>query len=538
MRKTCSSRLEPDQAHGPAVPWSTSLLVARVHWDGFRCAPLKYLQAVFWQLTGKKLRARNCFSRLNGRSSQAYRLWMARSEPVVCGALPRSMPASGPSITVVIDKGGDPELVAATTASVLASDRNATIVTEWPVEPAGWVLPLRAGDLLAPEALPTYAGAVLRHEGATIIYADDDLLDETGKRHAPYFKPDWNPGLFEHHDYLTHSALLCWQSSLAPGANRLKQVTAAALRKALVPPIHLPFVLHHRRNRAAPSIPQPVPACADLTYPHVTVLVPTRDRLELLRTCLDGLSETCYPCFDCVVIDNDSREPQTKEFLRALPSDRFSVLPFPGKFNYSAMNNAAARTARGKFLCFLNNDIEIIDPAWLHAMITQATRDDCGAVGAKLLYPDGTIQHAGVVTGVGGGAAHAHRFLGQGQEGYFHRAHLPQQVSAVTAACMVVEKRKFLEVGGFDPTNFAVAFNDVDLCLKLNARGWQCFYEPRAVLVHHESKSRGDDREPTNRVRFAGELAALKRIWGTDLRPDPFHHPQLSPFSETFVVSI
>jgi GT2 family glycosyltransferase len=155
-----------------------------------------------------------------------------------------------------------------------------------------------------------------------------------------------------------------------------------------------------------------------------------------------------------------------------------------------------------------------------------------------LLYPDRTIQHAGVYLGIGGGAGHGHRFLAENESGYFYRARLPQLVSAVTAACMVVEREKFLAVGGFDESLFPVAFNDVDLCLKLNSRGWQSFYEPRAKLIHHESKSRGSDRAKGNRARFASELAALKAKWGTDRHCDPFHHPQLSPFSEQFVIAV
>jgi len=163
---------------------------------------------------------------------------------------------------------------------------------------------------------------------------------------------------------------------------------------------------------------------------------------------------------------------------------------------------------------------------------------DIGAVGARLLYPDGTIQHAGVFTGIGGGAGHAHRFVGGGEEGYFERARLPQRVSAVTGACMVVARDKFLAVGGFNEEHFPVAFNDVDLCLKLNRAGWQSFYEPRSTLIHHESKSRGSDRLRINRARFAGELAALKAVWHTDQFRDPYHHPHLSPFCEQFLVGV
>jgi GT2 family glycosyltransferase len=182
--------------------------------------------------------------------------------------------------------------------------------------------------------------------------------------------------------------------------------------------------------------------------------------------------------------------------------------------------------------------VEVLETDWLELLVRQAIKPDIGAVGARLLYEDMTVQHAGVVTGIGGGAGHAHRFLRRHETGYFDRARLPQRVSAVTAACLVVAKEKFLAVGGFDEQDFPVAFNDVDLCLKLNERGWQSFYEPRATLIHHESKSRGSDATKSKRARFAGELAALKRKWGTDQACDPYHHPNLSRFCEQFLIAV
>jgi GT2 family glycosyltransferase len=215
-----------------------------------------------------------------------------------------------------------------------------------------------------------------------------------------------------------------------------------------------------------------------------------------------------------------------------------TILDQPGPFNYSTINNNAVAAAQGELLCLMNNDIEVLSPDWLAIMATQALRPEVGAVGAQLLYPDGRIQHAGVVIGVGNAAGHAHRFLQPGAEGYFRRHALPQFVSAVTGACLVVRRERFLAVGGLDEANFAVAFNDVDLCLKLNARGWQSFYEPRAVLVHHESVSRGLDTDPVGAARFAGELAALQRIWRTNEIVDPYHHPMLSRASEQFALDL
>jgi GT2 family glycosyltransferase len=297
-------------------------------------------------------------------------------------------------------------------------------------------------------------------------------------------------------------------------------------------------VLHHRHARPHPRVPAAPEARPDGGLPSVSVIIPTRNRVDLLATCLAGLAETAYPDLEVIVVDNDSDDPHTLAFLEGLDSTTHRVLRHAGPFNFSTINNRAASEARGEMLCLLNNDIEVIGPDWLSAMVAQALRPHVGAVGARLLYPDGRIQHAGVVLGVGGAAAHAHRLLRPGEEGYFRRHDLPQFVSAVTAACLVVRRDRFLAVDGFDERDFAVAFNDVDLCMRLNRRGWQALYEPRATLIHHESVSRGLDRDPAGAERLAGEIAALRRNWGTDTLVDPFHHPELSPFSERFVVRL
>jgi GT2 family glycosyltransferase len=270
----------------------------------------------------------------------------------------------------------------------------------------------------------------------------------------------------------------------------------------------------------------------------VSVIIPTRNRLDLLSTCIAGLASADYSDLEVIVVDNDSEDPATLDFLETLQERGMRVLRHAGPFNYSAINNRAVAEATGDLVCLLNNDVAMLSPDWLTIMATQALRDDVGAVGAQLLYPDGRIQHAGVVIGVGNAAGHAHRFLRPDDAGYFRRHALPQFVSAVTAACLVVRRDRFLAVGALDETRFPVAFNDVDLCLRLNERGWQSFYEPRAVLVHHESVSRGFDRDPVRAARFAGELAALQERWRTNSIVDPFHHPMLSRASEQFVIGL
>jgi len=532
-----------------------ALLRVRVHWDAWRRDPAAYLEATGWRIRGLKLRSKHRFSSLMGHSPHAYRLWTMTREVGAFGHEVNA-PASEPLIHIVVDCRGGSHGLRQSLASIEHAMRPACRVVvlgdQQPPEPgvthiadtcalasllkessAGdrpLVLAMAAGDLLAPQALDTYRAALATRPEAALLYGDDDLISSEGRRHTPHFKPDWNSELFRHLDYLSNSCLfVCDPDRIDEGW----PVSALPLVPA---PVHLDRVLHHRMRR--PRAVRPSPTAAPAPPPQVSVIVPTRDHLALLQTCIEGLAATRYPALDITVIDNGSARADTLDYLRQLQSGGVRVIGDPGPFNYAAMHNAVVPSAAGPLLCFLNNDIEVIDPEWLSIMVTSAMREDVGAVGARLLYPDGTIQHAGVVTGVGGGAGHAHRLQRDDEEGYFGRAHLPQFVSAVTAACMVVRKDRFLAVGGFDAQNFAVAFNDVDLCLKLNQRGWQSFYEARACLIHHESKSRGLDRDGAKKARFEGELAALKRIWRTDRQHDPFHHRELSPFGEQFVVRL
>lgn len=517
-----------------------------LHLQALHKTPRPYLIALWWRLLGKRVRARLQFAPLLASSPLAYRVWLACEEALE-GETALTKPA--PAIVALVDTreevggaglGRTLSSLAAEGIAVLGAEAS-TFETDGEV----WFMPLSEGDVLAPGA-----GAVYRREIAEkgadtgVIYADDDLLDTRGQRRAPHFKPAWNAELFRHFDYLTGACVVRVPRQnperMREGASGARLVEEAVTRARVEgrSPIRVPHVLHHRRARPMPRIPSPlVQAKADL--PLVSVIVPTRNRLDLLRTCLEGLACTNYPQFEVIVVDNGSDDPATLAYLDALDPAHHRVLRCPGPFNFSVLNNRAAAQANGTMLCLLNNDIEVIEPDWLGTMVGQALRPDVGAVGARLLYPNGRIQHAGVILGVGGGgASHAHRLLRPDEEGYFHRHALPQFVSAVTAACLVVRRERFEAVGGLDETHFAVAFNDVDLCMRLNARGWQSFYEPRATLIHHESVSRGLDRDPVGAARLAAELAQLQARWGTADGVDPFHHPQLDPCSERFVVRL
>jgi GT2 family glycosyltransferase len=531
-------------------------LSMRVTVDAFCSAPLLYLQALIWRLRGLRVRSRNRLAALSGRSPHAYSLWIERNATRVAAHI--SSTAGSTVIQTVIDcrdglaglettlesircnNEADPILIGAISRDGAIQIDQPGDLARLATGPWTWLLPMCPGDRLAPGAMASYGSMADRETKATILYADDDLLREDGKRHTPHFKPDWNPELFEHHDFVTGAAVIrADRETLCdlPDLGWERALVHKALRDGSTP-AHLKQVLHHRRSRPQPVVPAKPRDLATRAAPLVTVIIPTRNRHELLRTCVEGLHSTAYPQLETIIVDNDSDERPTLDYLARLEARGAQVLRIPGPFNYSALNNAAVKHASGSLLCFLNNDIEIDDRDWLALLVQHATKPDLGAVGARLLYADGTIQHAGVFTGIGGGAGHAHRYLRSDEPGYFDRARLPQRVSGVTAACMVVAREKFLAVGGFNEHQFPVAFNDVDLCLKLNSRGWQSFYEPRATLIHHESKSRGKDRSRMNRARFAGELAALKQVWSTDKFRDPFHHPELSPFCEQFLIAV
>lgn len=533
-----------DSEDGKRASESAWLTLA-AHLDAARQAPRAWLTALWWRVLGKKVRARAQFAPLLAASPRAYRLWLL-NEPV-----PEVSDAEEtPAIVALVDAGpGQADTIASlrmqgVTMLPLGTPAvpdlaAATEQIDWNANP--WLMPLIAGDILAPDAIAAYRSAAIRARGL-IIYADDDILGIGGRRTAPHFKPAWNSELFRHFDYLTGACVVRAARddfTGLSGADWAAKLVAAAA-KGRDAPMRLPYVLHHRRSRPAPRVPESFePDQAKL--PKVSIIVPTRNRLDLLRTCLEGVERTDYPDLEVIVVDNGSDDPATLNYLAKLDSARYRVLRAPGPFNFSTLNNRAAEIATGELLCLLNNDIEMLEPNWLAIMARQALQPEVGAVGARLLYPDGRIQHAGVVMGICGGAAHAHRLLYPNEEGYFRRHALPQFVSAVTAACLVVRRESFEAIGGLDEENFAVAFNDVDLCMRLNQQGWQSLYESRATLVHHESVSRGLDHDPIGAARLASELAALKARWGTGemgRQVDPFHHPQLSRYSERFAIRL
>ncbi len=432
-------------------------------------------------------------------------------------------------------------------------------------------------DLLAEHALYEMAAEIEACPDAQLIYSDEDKIDETGLRFDPHFKTGWNPELLLGQNMIKHLVVLRRDLMTRLGGLREgfegSQDYDLALRAAEAVPAaqirHVPAILYHWRQRteaqsfsetsldrcldaarravsehlartgAAGAVVEPLPnAPAYLSVkrplpsppPLVSIIVPTRDRPELLKRCVEGvLKRTKYKPFELIILDNDSVEPATHELFRKIAKDRrVRILPAPGPFNYSAINNRAVAQARGEIILLLNNDVTVMDPDWLGEMVAQAARPEVGAVGAALLYEDGRVQHGGVVLGVGAAepvAGHLYAGARSLTKSYFNHLRLARTVSAVTAACLAMRKSVFLEAGGLDEQNLAVAFNDVDLCLKIGALGYQLIWTPRATLTHLESASRGADTEPVNADRFRTEVAYMRRRWGPVLDADPFYGP-------------
>jgi O-antigen biosynthesis protein len=440
------------------------------------------------------------------------------------------------------------------------------------------ILPLPSGARLRPHALLECAMAFAVEPRTTILYADEDLMTSEGRRVSPRFKPAWSPHYAACHDYMGDPVFFDaralrsaggWREGI-PGAEdhdlRLRVADLVAPETI----VHLAKVLLHRTEsdgtsafsetsrlqvvsdhllrrgipgRVVPDERSPHPRIVRTLVdpPLVSIIVPTRDSAALLRMCIASvLARTCYPEFEILVVDNGSRERETFETFRELErDDRVSVLAQPGPFNYSALNNAAVREARGQVLALVNNDIEVVSSDWLEEMVGHALEPDVGCVGAKLLYPDGTIQHGGIVTGLLGGAGHSDKHAPQGAAGYLDRLVTTREVSAVTGACLIVRRSLYEVLGGLDEETFGIAFNDVDFCLRAAAAGYRTIWTPFAELIHHESVSRGHDlRDRAKARRLATELSALQSRWGPRLLADPYHSPHLDPHSEAFGIRV
>jgi GT2 family glycosyltransferase len=272
----------------------------------------------------------------------------------------------------------------------------------------------------------------------------------------------------------------------------------------------------------------------------VSILIPTKDRAGLIEACTKSLNLLHYEGeVETIIIDNGTTEPKALAFLDLLAAKpKTRVISAPGPFNFSALINLAAEQASGDYLCLLNNDIEAIDGLWLEVMVRHASSDNVGAVGAQLLYPDSSIQHAGVVIGVGNAAGHVEKGRSHADIPFRGWHSVTREVSAVTAACLLVGRETFLSIGGLDENRFPVAFNDVDFCLRLKSAGYRNLLVAEAQLIHHESISRGDDFAPGNFARFSSELSNLQELWGTKDHLDPHFSPLFARTSELCVLTV
>jgi len=431
-------------------------------------------------------------------------------------------------------------------------------------------------DILTEHALYMFACNIQTNIDAKIIYSDYDHVNQYGTLSDPHFKPDWNYDFFLGKNYLQY--LTCYKSDiLTPALNTgitdpFTQISHLHLfltdKLDTLEISHIPYVLlHHRKNitatenqhsneqqhdmnainthlqctnqlaAASPvktgfwirrTVPEP--------QPLISLIVLTRDRVALLSNCIQGLLEkTSYKNIEIIIVDNGSSEAATLSFMDAIAKDtRVRILKRDADFNFSELNNFAVEYANGDYIGLINNDISVIEPHWLDEMMSHIIRENVGVVGAKLLYENDTLQHAGVIIGLGGVAGHNFRHEPGHSRGYDDRLGLCQELSCVTAACLVTKKSVYQKVGGLDDLNLRIAFNDVDFCLKVRELGLKVIWTPFAELYHLESASRGSDLSKENIHRWNAEYTFMRGKWKHVLEADPFYNPNLAITDEDF----
>lgn len=448
-----------------------------------------------------------------------------------------------------------------------------------------YTLLLDHDDTLCVYTLEMFAISIADNPKAQMWYADEDKIDESNFRFMPHFKTDWNPDLLYSQNYIGHPVVFNTERLKNIGGFRvgfegsqdhdlLLRYTNSLSSDQI---IHLPWILYHWRATATSTAlnsntkdytnESGIKALTDFfesknknvkihagTYPNtyrcewpipdnaplVSLLIPTRDGYEILKNAITSILEkTNYTNYEIIILDNQTSCSNTLEYFKELEKNQSNIriLNWNYPFNYSAINNFGAKEAYGEIIGLINNDIEIISPNWLTEMVSHAIRPDIGCVGAKLYYSNDKIQHAGVILGIGGVAGHAHKYFDKSHHGYFSRLHLTQNYSAVTAACLIVRKKNFFDVGGLDEQNLTVAFNDIDFCLKVQKAGYRNLFTPWAELYHHESISRGHEDTPEKVARFNREVGFMKQNWSKYLKNDPYYNRNLTLEHENFGLS-
>lgn len=436
-------------------------------------------------------------------------------------------------------------------------------------------------DLLSIDALFHIVNLINNNKNLKFIYTDEDKIDKKGVRYDPHFKPDWSPDLLLSYNYISHLSVVRREIFCEIGGFRKKfdgardydlylRITGSLDDNQIA---HIPQVLYHARlhsksidndsfiksyvlNAGLESIEshlknKKIKASAEITkfntfriryhlhsYPLVSLIIPTKNGYKFLKKCIESiLTKTDYPSFEIIIIDNGSDESDIKNYFEVIRKYKnIKIITDPSPFNYSQLNNRAVKYATGEIIGLINNDVEVISSSWLNEMVSYAVQTDVGAVGAKLLYPNNTIQHAGVITGIGGVAGHPYKHFTNKNQGYFSRAVVVQNLSAVTAACLVMKKDLFLSIGGLNEKYLKVAFNDIDICLRLRKRGYKILWTPFAELYHYESATRGSDRDSKKIKRLNKEIEYMQKKWGKSLENDPYYNKNLTLIKEDFSI--
>lgn len=433
-----------------------------------------------------------------------------------------------------------------------------------------FVAVLDPGDAFAPDALYELAAVLNDDPAVDLAYGDEDLLAAGERSIMPFFKPHASPDTLRSRDVVGRGAIVRLRLVREIGGFRAEfgdaveydlMLRASERTQAIA---HVERVLYHRDGvptfgeagaRAVmeslvrtdepgtvSQIEAPIPTYRVRYHlrerKFVSIVVPTRDHADDLELCLRSIFErSTYADFEVLIVDNDTKDPRARDVIAAWAARdrRVRVLSMPIPFNYSKLNNAAITTARGDYIVLLNNDTEVLTPDWLEAMMEQAQRPAIGAVGASLIFPDRSVQHGGVILGIGGVAGHSHRFANPDSAGYFGALRAISNYAAVTAACFMVRREAYDRVGGLDET-LTVAFNDVDFCLRLHELGLRNVWLPHVVLVHGESKSRGSDLGIAKTRRSIREETVMLERWSGMIARDPYYNVNLTRRSEDFAI--
>ena len=426
-------------------------------------------------------------------------------------------------------------------------------------------------DLLAPNALFEVASAIEKDK-ADVVYTDEDKVTSDLKEHfQPHFKPDFNPDLLCSNNYICHlfvvkrslALKLGGQDPAYDGAQDYDFIFRCTEEAEKI--VHIAKILYHWRVHQASTADNPtskmyafdagkraieahlqrIGAKAEVSHtkdlgfyrvkyqvqgnPKVSIVIPNKDEKETLKKCLESIwQKTTYSNYEIILVENNSTTREIRDYYQELDGKNgVRVVYWDKEFNYSAINNFGISYAKGDYILCLNNDITVISPEWMEELLANCQRPEVGIVGARLYYPDNTIQHAGIVLGMGGCAGSLFVGLARSRGGYLHKAALQQDLSAVTAACFMVKKEAFEKVGGFEE-KLAVAFNDVDFCLKVRHAGYLVVYDPYAELYHHESKTRGYENTEAKKRRFQEEIEYMRCHWMPDILRDPYYNENLS----------